>query len=177
MSTGVDKISRCFFGAAGFEASCRFLMDGIVNDCSVISVLELYGVDWGCDGAVETLPKVDCTKFVEFLKSFVKLLVLNDNKPLDVDDDAVETDAFDVAFSVGVESALPRMDFVLWLNIILTFFSLVKSSCGSKNSPILFCLFGWIHFCFLCFFLFKGVKKFGVFLSFWTLLNVDSSHL
>lgn len=85
-----------------------------MNDCSVISMLELCAVtvDGGCDGAdVEPLPNVDCTKFVEFLKSFVKLLVLNDNKPLDVDD--AVTDAFDVAFSVGVESALPRVDFVL----------------------------------------------------------------
>lgn len=71
---------------------------------------------------------MDCTKFVEFLKSFVKLLVLNESKPLDVivdgaavaavdDDDEDDDDeaVVDVAFAVGgkVGSALPRTDFVL----------------------------------------------------------------
>lgn len=49
--TGVDRISRCFFGAHGFDASCRFLMDGIVNDCSVISELELCAVAWDCNSS------------------------------------------------------------------------------------------------------------------------------
>lgn len=138
MSTGVDKISRCcFFGAAGFDASFRFLMDGIVNDCSVITVLDCEGCaddddDGVCVAACNPLPNVDCTKFVEFLKSFVKLLVLNDSNPLDVSVDGVvgdddkfddEDDGVDAAFAVGgkVDSTLPRTDFVLWLNIILTF--------------------------------------------------------
>lgn len=84
---------------------------------------------------------MDCTKFVEFLKSFVKLLVLNESRPLDVtvedggvaaaatvddddDDDEDDDGTFvDVAFAFGgkVGSALPRTDLVLWLNIILTF--------------------------------------------------------
>lgn len=120
IKTGVDNISRCcFFGADGFDASCLFLMDGIVNDCSVTSALELWLVagDCGCDCTVEPLPNVDCTKFVEFLKSFVKLLVLNDSKPFGAGDALA-----DVAFATGGASvALPRMDFVLWLNIILAF--------------------------------------------------------
>lgn len=64
---------------------------------------------------------MDCTKLVEFLKSFVKLLVLNDSKP-DFGDD---TDAVVVVvafeFAVGAESGLFRMDFCLWLNIVLAF--------------------------------------------------------
>lgn len=144
--TGVDKISRCcFFGAAGFDASLRFLMDGIVNDCSVISVLELcdVAVEWSGDCTVEPLPNVDCTKFVEFLNSLVKLLVLNESKPLDVVDVDADTDAFDVAFSLGVESALPRKLFVLWLNIILTFSYWVKSfKCSYGEENVDWMLFG-----------------------------------
>lgn len=60
--------------------------------------------------------------------------MLNESNPLDVigdddagdgDDDDGDADTFEAvaAFAVGgkVGSALPRTDFVLWLNIILTF--------------------------------------------------------
>lgn len=63
------------------------------------------------DGFIDvTLPKVLCTKFVGFLNIFVKLLVLNDSRPLDVVFDSTPL----------AESALIRVDFVLGLNIILT---------------------------------------------------------
>ena len=101
-----------------------------MNDCSVTSPLDMVGDgawqlagDNGCDCDAEPLPKVDCTKFVEFLNNFVKLLVLNDNKPLDDDDDDDDDATAAAAFGDSASVALPppRVDFVFWLNIILAF--------------------------------------------------------
>lgn len=101
IKTGVDKMSRSFFGAPELVASFRFFMDGIVNDCSIASAVdELCGSD--CD--VKPAPaNVDWTKFVEFRKIRVKLLVLNDNNPFDDDDDE--------EVGGGGGSALSRLDF------------------------------------------------------------------
>lgn len=129
---GVDKISRSFFGAPEFDASLRFLMDGIVNDGSSELLLAVAPCASGAtlfdvlvEATAEPLPKVDCTKFVEFFKSFVKLLVLKESKPFDVDEtDGGDADAFSVFALAVVASDLMRKDFVFWPNIMLTLFHL-----------------------------------------------------
>lgn len=116
ISTGVDKMS--FLVDEWFEELDGFLYDGIVNDCSV-------GDDCttplAVDAAVAAPPNVVCTKFDEFLNSFVKLLVLNDNKPFDAEQVAFGSATGDVSVvGAAAGSGLIRMDFVFGLNIILT---------------------------------------------------------
>lgn len=81
------------------------VLDGIVNDCS------------GDDrplvvAAVVAPPNVVCTKFDEFLNNLVKLLVLNDNKPLAAELDALVSASGDVTVVDATGSGLIRMDFV-----------------------------------------------------------------
>lgn len=109
--TGVDKMS--FLVVVWFEEFGGFLYDGIVNDCS------------GDDNCTTPLfgaapPNVVCTKFDEFLNNLVKLLVLNDNKPFDAELGVFGSATGDVTVGVAAGSDLIRIDFVFWLNIILT---------------------------------------------------------
>lgn len=78
--------------------------------------------------AVADAPNVVCTKFVGFLNIFVKLLVLNESKPLAVLFDSVPL----------VASFLIRFDFALGLNIILSLYAttpvqFVCLCCGFAN--------------------------------------------
>lgn len=123
ISTGVDKMS--FLADACVEApplGVRLYV-GIVKDCSGDANCVMPLLVAAVAAAVAAPPNVVCTKFDEFLNNFVKLLVLNDNKPFDalesatgdvttvdgvfvVDDDAAVGDG------AGAGSGLMRMDFV-----------------------------------------------------------------
>lgn len=113
INTGVERIS--FLAVAWLDDLNDFLYDGIVNDCSGDAMPLLVA-----DGAAVTEPpNVVCTKFDEFLNNFVKLLVLNDNKPFGADAAAAAVGG-SATGDVTLGSDLIRMDFVFWLNIILT---------------------------------------------------------